>query len=185
MFRSIVVMVDRASEASGCVREAAELAERTGARLTLLAAVPPVRPVCASLWAAPIVPPETPRSLQQACERECETLLRRAAESVPTAVPVTMSVRGGRSHAVLLREVRERGHDLVVLGGGLSWGVRLARSRFLRRCPAGVLFLTRPPGVPVAAGQPEPRASLEMTPRRLAARGGTARGAGRVARRGA
>lgn len=145
MFRSIVVMVDRASaEADACVAEAAELAERSGARLTLFAAVPRVRGLSATLWATPVIPPETPRSLEQACERECEALLRRAAGFVAATVPTTMRVGRGRALAPLLREVRERHHDLVVMDTGRSRGLRLAHRRFLRRCPAPVRFLPRP-----------------------------------------
>lgn len=145
MFRSIVVMVDQVSaEAGACAVEAADLAERTGARLTLCAAVPRVSSFSATVWAAPVVLPETPRSLEQACECECEALLRRAAGIVAATVPITMSVGRGRALAALLREVSERGHDLVVLDAGRPRGLRLARWRFLRRCPAPVLFLPRP-----------------------------------------
>ena len=157
MFRSIVVMVDRASpEADACVADAAELAERTGARLTLFAAVPRAPALSATLWAAPVIPPETPRSLEQACERECEAILRRAA-GIPT-MPVTMSVGRGQALAALVHEVRERGHDLVVVAAGRPRGPRLARWRFLRRCPAPVLLLPRPAsnGAPGKRREPEP-----------------------------
>jgi hypothetical protein len=147
MFRSIVVMVDPAAEASGCVREAGELAERTGARLTLLAVAPCVRGFSPVFWAATVAPPNSPAALQEACECECESLLRRALESVPEGVPVTMTVRRGRAHARLLEEVRDADHDLVVLDGSRSRGLRRAAElRFMRRCRVPVLRVGTSPG---------------------------------------
>ena len=137
---SIVVLIDHRPGTSARARAAVELARRERARLTLLAAIPGVP---AFAWVPPVPPPESPRTLQRACERECEALLRRHAAAVPEGVPVTLSARRGRPHAALLDEVGERGHDLVVLGpprsGLLGALARARRRRFLRRCPARVL----------------------------------------------
>ena len=141
---SVVVFVDDRPEAAARVREAAALAQRERALLTLLAAIPAM-PLLA--WVAPVPAPGSPRLLQAACERECEGLLRRLAELVPAGLPVTLSARRGYPHAVLVHELRERGHDLVVLGperpGLLGLVARRRRSRFLRRCPARVLVVPR------------------------------------------
>lgn len=156
---SIVVLIDHRPEASARVRAAVKLALRERARLTLLAAIPGVP---AFAWATPLPAPESPRALQRACERECEELLRRHAAAVPEALPVTMSARRGRPHAALLDEVRERGHDVVVLGpprsellGALA---RAKHRRFLRRCPAQVVAAPGSGGLeallPPGDGQP-------------------------------
>jgi hypothetical protein len=150
MFRSIVAVVDPAGDPSGCALEAGALAERTRARLTLFGAVPRVRTCSPVFWAVTLPPPGTPDSLQHACDCEHEALLRQAAQSVPEVVPVTMTLRRGRLHAMLLRELADADHDLVILDGARSRGLRrVALLRFARRCPAPVLIRsTEPPSRP-------------------------------------
>lgn len=159
MHSSIVVFVDHRPEAATRVREAAALAQRARARLTLLAAVPAAPPLA---WYPPLAAPGSPRALQAACERECEALLRGCAQLVPAGVPVTLSARRGRAHAALLEEVRERGHDLVVLGptrrGLFAAVARARRARFLRRCPARAVL------VPPARSHTALRANRAMRP---------------------
>ncbi|MHB1837900.1 MAG: universal stress protein [Solirubrobacteraceae bacterium] len=141
--RSIVVLIDQRPETSVRVREAVELALRARAWLTLLAVIPPVRTFS---WSplAPVV--ESPRALQEACEREREALLRRFVAAVPAVVSVTMTARRGRPYAALLDEVREHDHDLVLLGAGhrglLGPLSRAMRLRFVQRCPTPVLTIS-------------------------------------------
>jgi nucleotide-binding universal stress UspA family protein len=138
--QSIVVLIDHRPGTHGRVREAIELARRERARLTLLAAIPTVH---GFTWIPPVPVPQSPTALRQACERECEALLRRFAAEVPAGVPVTMRAGRGRPDVALLDEVRRHRHDLVVLAPG--WPglagllARRRRSRFLRRCPARVV----------------------------------------------
>jgi hypothetical protein len=158
MFRSIVALIEPTGDPTGFAREAGALADRTGARLTLFAAAPTVRTCSPVFWAATPAAPETPFSLQQACDCECEALLRRAAQAVPEAVPVTMTVRRGRAYASLHQEVDAAGHDLVILDGAQAGGLRrAAQLRFGRRCDAPVLRLrvTSRPGRRRRSGWPQ------------------------------
>jgi hypothetical protein len=141
MFRSIVALIEPAGDPTGFAREAGDLADRTSARLTLFAAAPRVRTCSPVFWAATPAP-ETPFSLQHACDCECEALLRRAAQAVPETVPVTMTVRHGRPYPSLHQEVGDADHDLVILDGSGASGLRCAAQlRFGRRCEAPVLRL--------------------------------------------
>jgi nucleotide-binding universal stress UspA family protein len=119
---------------------AAALALREHARLTVLAAV--ARPI-PFISAAPIA---LPYDAVHAADAECTDRLHDAIASLPADLSVTGLRRSRRVRAALLAELREGGHDLVVIGAGRR--SRVART-LLRH--AGTPVLVVDAGRPAAA----------------------------------
>lgn len=102
--------VDGSSTARRALVEAIDLARATAARLTILAAVPPLPPLVAAAAAADI------ERLQRDVEAQSAAILAEAIERVPDEVSVSQRLVYGHAGEAIVAEVEAHGHDLVVLG---------------------------------------------------------------------
>jgi len=111
MFRNILVSVDGSQHAERALSEAIDIAVASGARLTILTAIPKSPTwMCASL-AVPAPPP-----LDRELERESQQIVRAAEQRVPDCVPVTTIVTRRPIRDALQARITEGHHDLLVLG---------------------------------------------------------------------
>jgi nucleotide-binding universal stress UspA family protein len=111
MFRNILVSVDGSQHAERALSEAIDIAVASGARLTILTAIPKSPTwMCASL-AVPAPPP-----LDRELERESQQIVRAAEQRVPDCVPVTTIVTRRPIRDALQARITEGNHDLLVLG---------------------------------------------------------------------
>src|SRR5262249_32048629 len=112
MFCRVLIGLDESPAAWRALQAAIALAQRDGARLTILTAVPlvhgwprgPVRTVSAA------------RELEAELEQPACPLQRRALALVPRCLPVTTILRRERPSRALLDRVAEAHHDVVVVG---------------------------------------------------------------------
>jgi nucleotide-binding universal stress UspA family protein len=141
MFRNILVSVDGSAHAERALAEAIDLASSSGARLTLLTAIPyPPAWACTPVSAAALPP------LGAELEREAACALRRAVDSVPGSVPVTSILSRDPIRKALCRELASGRHDLLVVGsrgrGALKASLFGSVSRHvLRHSPIPVLVV--------------------------------------------
>jgi nucleotide-binding universal stress UspA family protein len=123
MFRNILVAVDGSHHAERALAEAIDLASANGARLTILTAVP--NPIT---WATAPMAVAAAQSLGPEFEREWAAILDRAAELVPTSVPVTKLLTHQPVRQALMKQLKSGTHDLLVIG---SRGRRTVSSSLL------------------------------------------------------
>lgn len=122
MFHRILVAIDGSSHGARALATAIELAEQNRARLTIITSVPDP-----STWL--LAGGAYGGAIDQAAllgetEREYRNLLQRAVESVPEDVSVTSRLLHGRPSDRILEELREGGHDLLVMGSRGRGNVR-------------------------------------------------------------
>jgi nucleotide-binding universal stress UspA family protein len=153
MFRNILVALDGSPDAEQALTQAIDLAGCEHARLTLLSAI--------------VSPPATAYTglsggvaarLAQDAEAEAEALLRRAIERVPGDVSVAHVLSREPARPAIIRQVREGGHDLVVMG---SRGRGAVRSALLGSVSHYVLHHSHKPVLIVHA---EPTAAFGSSP---------------------
>jgi nucleotide-binding universal stress UspA family protein len=161
MFHRILVACDGSPHACGALADAIELARAHRARLTLIAVVP-----APALWMAGAG--ELPVDLggADAPEQEYQSILGRAAATVPADVPVTTLLKRGPAAAAILAAARESRQDLIVMGsrGRGEWRSLLLGSvshTVLRSSPVPVLVSRRVPDSGDAT--PEPPRSPAVT----------------------
>jgi nucleotide-binding universal stress UspA family protein len=110
-FRHLLVAVDGSEHAALALAEAIALAQRDHATITLLAVAPKVHgPVPGAFVAM------DPAALQADVDSEVQATLRAATAQVPPDIPVTQVVRRGHPAQAILAQIREGGHDAVLLG---------------------------------------------------------------------
>ncbi len=112
-WKSIVVGVDGSPESVRAAGLAWKIAQAAGAECQLAHAVPDVW-AAASLAQVPLYSPDLARLLMEDARRQLELAL---ADAVPPAVLAKLDIRLGRAALVLSEIARERGAELVVLGG--------------------------------------------------------------------
>lgn len=109
MYHDILVAVDTSPTARRALEHATQLAQALNARLTVLSVVVPLP---AFVYRAGV----DVSSLQAEAEREAQELVRAAAEAVPDDISITTRVRHGHAGEEIVRQAKEGGNDLVVLG---------------------------------------------------------------------
>jgi len=110
MFRNILISFDGSDHATKALAEAIDIAQSSGARLTIMTAVPqPGNWVGGPLAAVPAYPVEE-------LEREYAQVLKRAVDQIPASIPVTKMLTHESIRAALSRELATGKHDLLVLG---------------------------------------------------------------------
>jgi nucleotide-binding universal stress UspA family protein len=120
MFRNILVAIDGSPDAREALVHAVDMADCEHARLTILSAVPtPPTIAYTSLGAAEVLA----KSVQDG-EREAAELLKEALQSVPDSVSVSTIASTKPARMAILSQIKEGGHDLVVLGSRGRGAVR-------------------------------------------------------------
>lgn len=109
MFGSILVSYDGSPAARAALEQAFDLARAENANLTVLT-VAPAPPPLATLAGM------SRQSLAEDVARWASRLAREAAEAAPADVAVHTVERSGHVGREILRELRVRHYDLVVLG---------------------------------------------------------------------
>ncbi len=120
MFHNILVAVDGSPDAEQALREAIDLAESEGTRLTLITAVSQL-PSTAYVAAG-----EAVAQLLDDARVEAKAILRHARERVPDGVPVTAVLSEQPIRSALIRQIKDGHHDLVVMGSRGRGAVRAA-----------------------------------------------------------
>jgi nucleotide-binding universal stress UspA family protein len=128
-WRRIAIAVDDCEASHRALQEAAEVARREGARLTVIFIVPPPWPFVALAGVSPI-------RLRDEVIADGDRRLRRMADSLPADVSCTTQVRCGCATAEILKLLREDCHDAVFVALGRGGGLRgtLLRRAALWRC---------------------------------------------------
>jgi nucleotide-binding universal stress UspA family protein len=111
MFRNILVAIDGSPDADRALAEAIDMADCEHARLTLFSAVTMPPAVAYTGVSGDVV-----TRLTQEAEAETEHVLRAALERVPESVSVTSVRSGDPARPALLRQLKQGGYDLVVMG---------------------------------------------------------------------
>jgi nucleotide-binding universal stress UspA family protein len=146
--RSILVPLDGSPHAASALDRAIEIAETSGARLTLLHVIePPHLPPVGGFYVVGLLSAES--------EEEAEALLDRAAARVPEGIRIATIVRHGDAAEEILCRVVAACHDVVVMGsrghGALRSLLHGSVSRaVLHRSPVPVIVVT----AEVRAGTP-------------------------------
>lgn len=121
MFHNILVAIDGSDHARRALAEAADLAVAMNARLTLIASIPDPSPwVASGAYAAPTLLD----SLGEAAEREYDSLLLGAVESLPEGLPAERVLTHGAPGPKIVERVAAGRHDLVVMGSRGRGGLR-------------------------------------------------------------
>jgi universal stress protein A len=150
-WRHICCPVDLTEESHRALREGAELARRSGARLTILHVLPPTR----IAGGEPIFAPPPVRGVADREPRAADAMLQAwATEAEETAGRPVPSIRiAGHVTREILGFVQDQACDLVVLGRHPRAGMR----RLLRRWSVGEWVVRRAPCpvlvVPATAAQ--------------------------------
>jgi nucleotide-binding universal stress UspA family protein len=111
MFHSILVAIDGSADADRALAQAIDLAECEHARLTLFSAV-----VLPSAAAYAGIGGEVVAKLVREAEADTDAILRAAVERVPDDVSVSSISSREPVRPTLLRQIKDGGHDLVVMG---------------------------------------------------------------------
>lgn len=137
MFRNILVTIDCSPQSESALMQAIELAESSGARLTILASVPhPPSWACNPVSAAAIP------TLSEELQRDAQKNLRCAVDRVPSSVPVTTILSPDPIRKALSNELQRECHDLLVVASRASGplGGSIARHA-LKHSPVPVLIV--------------------------------------------
>ncbi len=145
MFLNMLVAIDGSAHASHALSQAADLAERYNARLTVMTTVPD-----ASSWL--LVGPGYGvdyQALGQESEREYAKLLDDAIAALPADLPVTKVLSHGRAAECILKQLEKGGHDLIVMGSRGRGEMRSlllgsVSHQVLNASPAAVLVVHAP-----------------------------------------
>jgi nucleotide-binding universal stress UspA family protein len=152
MFRNILVSVDGSPHSGRALAEAIDIASGSGARLTIITAVPTMHGYIYTPTSAAAL-----ESLAADLEREFDGILKAAVDSVPASIPVTKILTHKPIRKALMHQVQEGRHDLLVMG---SRGRGAVSSSLLGSVSHFVLNHAR---IPVLIVHDE--TDLEITPR--------------------
>jgi nucleotide-binding universal stress UspA family protein len=119
MFREVLVALDGSADADQALSQAIDLAECERARLTLFSAVVSPPAVAYAGVSGDVV-----AKLAQDAEAEAEEILRTAVDGVPEDVSVSTVLSKAPVRLALLDQIRDAGHDLVVMGSRGRGAVR-------------------------------------------------------------
>ena len=101
--------VDGSRHAAAAVRFATEIAQRDGARLTLIHVLTPGHTML-------ITGPYVTAPVETETAAEAEQMLDQLATTVPEGIPVHTITRDGNPPAEILRRAEGSQHDLIVIG---------------------------------------------------------------------
>lgn len=150
MFRNILVAIDGSPHGERALVEAADLAQRSNATLTVMTSVPD-----ASSWllgGAAYSGGVDFEALSKETEREYAKMLDRAVDGLPHDLSVTKLLARGRPGQAILDRLHSGDHDLVVMGSRGRGEVRAVllgsvSHQVLNASPAAVLIVhASPPG---------------------------------------
>jgi nucleotide-binding universal stress UspA family protein len=113
MFRHLLVAFDGSCHAQRALDEAIDFARASDARLTVMAVVPE-----SDLWAANLgyEAPIDRNDVGDKVEREYQTMLDAAVDTVPDDLPVTKVLKHGSAGREIVAEAHAGHHDLIVMG---------------------------------------------------------------------
>jgi nucleotide-binding universal stress UspA family protein len=111
MFHNILVSIDGSRHSDHALREAIDIAEGAGGRLTILTAVPK-----AASWGPSAATAGLAQLLAEDLERESQQIMRRAVSGVPSAIPVTTIITHEPVRSALIHQIATGKHDLLVMG---------------------------------------------------------------------
>jgi nucleotide-binding universal stress UspA family protein len=152
MFQNILVAIDGSSDADEALLQAIDLATSEHARLTLFSSL--VTPPSAAYIGAGGAVAAT---IAADAEAETEAILRTAVDRVPEHLPVTSVLSSAPVRPALIRQIKDGGHDLVVMG---SRGRGALRSVLLGSVSHYVLHHSP---VPVLIVHSDPERGLESS----------------------
>jgi nucleotide-binding universal stress UspA family protein len=152
MFRNILVAVDGSPDADQALTQAIDLADSEHSRLTLFSAV--VMPPAAAYIGGG---GEVAAMLALDAKTETETILRTAAQRVPDGVSLRTVLSSEPVRHALVHQIKEGGHDLVVMG---SRGRGAVRSVLLGSVSHYVLHHSP---VPVLIAHSDPERGLQSS----------------------
>jgi nucleotide-binding universal stress UspA family protein len=113
MFRRLLVAFDGSSHAQRALAEARDLAQATAGRLTVMTVVPePSTWTLSSGYGAAVNLDE----LTAEIEREYQTMLDGAVDTLPSDLPVNKVLTRGPAGLSIVAEARANDHDLIVMG---------------------------------------------------------------------
>jgi nucleotide-binding universal stress UspA family protein len=113
MFRDLLVAFDGSSHAQRALAEARDLAQANAGRLTVMTVVPePSTWALSSGYGAAVNLDE----LMAEIEREYQTMLDRALDTVPGDLPVNKVLTRGPAGPSIVAEASANDHDLIVMG---------------------------------------------------------------------
>jgi nucleotide-binding universal stress UspA family protein len=147
MFRNILAAVDGSVHSAHAVAQAADLALKEEARLTLISVGAPP-----TLWPSPFPIVLTNAELNAGAE----AMIDKVTDQVPEAVPFTRVVRVGRPAEEIVAEAQEGEYDLIVMG---ARGRGAAASLLLGSVSHGVLSQSPAAVLIVHADEPEQTAA--------------------------
>lgn len=107
MFRNILAAVDGSAHSARAVAQAADLALKEEARLTLISVGAPP-----TIWPSPFPIVLTNAELNAGAQ----AMIDKVTDQVPAAVPFTRVVRVGRPAEEIVAEAQEGEYDLIVMG---------------------------------------------------------------------
>ena len=113
MFRRLLVAFDGSPHAERALAEAVDLAQTNGGRLTVMTVVPEP-----SAWALgsgyePAVDLHDPN---KQVEREYQTMLDAAVDTLPDDLPVTKVLTRGPAGPAIVADAKASDYDLIVMG---------------------------------------------------------------------
>jgi nucleotide-binding universal stress UspA family protein len=110
VFHNILIAVDGSENAGRALAYATELARSSSARMTVLTSVPDL-----STWVLS-APGVDIAGLTQEAEREHQSMIDEAVQSLPDDVSVEKIVAHGPAAEAILKRAEEGGHDVIVMG---------------------------------------------------------------------
>jgi nucleotide-binding universal stress UspA family protein len=113
MFRQLLVAFDGSSHAQRALAEAVDMARANHGRLTIIAVVPD-----SNVWALNVgyTVAVDVDDVGQRIEREYQTMLDAAVDTVPDEVPVTKILKHGAAGAEIVDAAGAGDQDLIVMG---------------------------------------------------------------------
>ena len=111
MFLNILVAIDGSENGAAALRTASQLANEEHARLTVITAVPPM-PAFAQITAAGAAAMADIDELMGDAGKR----IRAQVEQLPDGLSVTSVVAAGHPDEVILEQLRNGNHDLLVMG---------------------------------------------------------------------
>ncbi|MGA2924535.1 MAG: universal stress protein [Solirubrobacteraceae bacterium] len=147
MFRNILVAIDGSAHADRALVEAADLAQRNNATLTVITSVPD--PASWLLGGAAYSGGVDFQALAAETQQEYAKLLDEAVQSLPQDLSVRKILAHGRPGHTILERLHTGEHDLVVMGSRGRGEVRSAllgsvSHQVLNASPAAVLIVHAP-----------------------------------------
>jgi nucleotide-binding universal stress UspA family protein len=114
MFRNVLVAIDGSPHGAAALTEAIDVVKQNNARMTIMTSVPD--PSAWLLSGGPASGGVDYEALAADTESEYRTLLDSAVDQVPAEIPVTKVLAHGRPANRILKQLKEGGHDLVIMG---------------------------------------------------------------------